>query len=310
MIERMSELGADRTKPGVIPLRPLGIAEILEGAVATIRKYPGLMLGVAFVVVALTELAGLVLTRTVLEDFQRVVLPQGTLTRQQALDMLADLAPVWGVTVAIGLVSRTLLSGLITVVVGRSVLGERLPGRVAWQQVRPRLVPLLGLTVLFSLLVAAAPVAGMALTLLLGGSGGTVFLIAGIVLAVWLYVRFSLATPALVLEPAGITQALRRSALLVRGAWGRTFGILLVALLITFLISSVIQMPFSAAAGTGQGGSLGLGAALLLTLGATIARMITAPFTGAVTALVYVDRRMRKENMQHALAQAARTEDD
>jgi hypothetical protein len=42
-------------KPGVIPLRPLGVGEILDGAISTIRANPRLMLGLSALVAVVTQ---------------------------------------------------------------------------------------------------------------------------------------------------------------------------------------------------------------------------------------------------------------
>ena len=46
-------------KPGVIPLRPLGVGEILDGAVTTIRRNPAPMLGLSAIVAVITSCSGL-----------------------------------------------------------------------------------------------------------------------------------------------------------------------------------------------------------------------------------------------------------
>src|SRR5688572_28137295 len=43
-------------KPGVIPLRPLGLGEILDGAITTMRTYPKQVLGVSVLISAITNL--------------------------------------------------------------------------------------------------------------------------------------------------------------------------------------------------------------------------------------------------------------
>lgn len=302
----MSDLGAGREQPGVIPLRPLAIPEILQGALATMRRQPALLLGVAFVVVGITELISLAVTWNLVADIEPLTSGRTTLTPNERLELLGTLASRLGVSLAIGLIAQAFLSGLVTVVVGKAVLGRRLAPRQAWREVRPRLLPLLGLTVLYTLMVLVGPVIAALLTIVSGGGGALVFFVAGAAVALWLYVRFSIATPALVLEPASIGAALRRSALLVKGAWGRTFGILLLALVAAFTLSLLIQLPFNSLTAPAPDETAGLGAALFATFGATIAGMISYPFTAGVTALIYIDRRMRNENMQVALSRAAR----
>src|SRR5687767_4983300 len=49
-------------KPGVIPLRPLGVGEILDGAISSIRRDPRVMLGVSALVVIASTLLQSVIT--------------------------------------------------------------------------------------------------------------------------------------------------------------------------------------------------------------------------------------------------------
>jgi hypothetical protein len=184
------------------------------------------------------------------------------------------------------------LSGFITVIVGHAVLGKPVTFAQAWEEFKPRLLPLLGATLLSGLVI-------------------TVGLILCIAPGVWLWVMFALVTPALVLERCGVGTAFGRSKALVNGAWWRTFGILLLTVVIGWVISSIISLPFTlmGSATTGFTGdptaALSVGSLILSTIGAIIASTITLPFSSAVTVLVYVDRRMRSEGMDIELQRAA-----
>src|SRR5664280_2211383 len=48
-------------KPGVIPLRPLGLSELLDGAIAIVRTYPKVTLGLSAIVMTVTQLIRLVI---------------------------------------------------------------------------------------------------------------------------------------------------------------------------------------------------------------------------------------------------------
>lgn len=278
-------------KPGVVPLRPLGVGEILDGAVSTMRSQPRLMLGVAAVVVTITQLVStLVLwlafrsSGPVLEDPEPSIEDLGP--------VLASLLGGVGVTVVITLVAQAFLVGFVTVVVGRAVLGQRLSFDEVWQELRPRLLPLLGLTMLYTTMVAV---------------GLVLCIVPGVVLAV----MFGLATPALVFERCGIGTALGRSRTLVRGSWWRVFGVLLLALVISFLIGLIIGLPFSLAGAALDGGLAAQDAVPSLArlsldgVGSIIAGIITYPFSAGVGALLYVDQRMRREGLDIELARAA-----
>ncbi|RZQ62614.1 hypothetical protein [Amycolatopsis suaedae] len=282
-------------KPGVIPLRPLGLTEILDGSITTIRRHPGIMLGFSAVVVAVTQLLGLGFLFLLLPAVDDVPLPDPQATPEQMLsalgDLYANIAITNGPFLVLTFIATTFLSGVLTVVIGRAVLGRPIKFGEALAEARSRFLPLLGLSVLYLLMVVV---------------GGVLCIIPGIFLYVW----FALATPALVLEKGSIMESFRRSTVLVRGAWWRVFGVLLLAWVITNAITFVIGLPFGALAGistVSDSDSLAdlLAVQLLPSLGSVIAGTITLPFTAAVTSLVYIDQRMRREGMDIQLARSA-----
>src|SRR5438132_208808 len=68
-------------------------------------------------------------------------------------------------------------------------------------------------------------------------------------LSLWILVRWAVAIPVLLNERAGPVAALSRSWHLTRGSWWRTFGILVVAILIEYVASdivTVIGLPIAA----------------------------------------------------------------
>jgi hypothetical protein len=77
-------------------------------------------------------------------------------------------------------------------------------------------------------------------------------------------------------------------------------------------ITGVLLIPFLVVAGTGGGvfttsasAAPTLGALVVLSLGQLVAQTLTLPFTAAVRALLYVDRRIRVEALDVAIRQAA-----
>ncbi|MGW4630994.1 hypothetical protein ACWEMU_33745, partial [Streptomyces rubiginosohelvolus] len=138
--------------------------------------------------------------------------------------------------------------------------------------------------------------------------------------AVWLWVRFSLAPTVVVFEGQSPVAALRRSAQLVRGTWWRVFGVGLLAYVLASMIGYMIQMPFQmvgmlpglfepedmgADPSGGELIALFGGLILLSFISQLIAQLFTAIFPPLVTGLLYVDLRMRTENLGPILAEAA-----
>ncbi|MEV6239344.1 hypothetical protein [Lentzea sp. NPDC051838] len=284
-------------KPGVIPLRPLAVGEIIDGAITTMRKYPVLLLGAAAVVAAITNIVGLLVQLPFLADLTAAAtLDPNTATQQEIVDRalkgITGFLTGTALSLVLALIGTVFLSGFITVVVGHAVLGRPVTFAQAWDEFKPRLLPLLGATLLSTLVIMV----GVVLCIIPG---------------IWVGVMFSLIGAVVVLERGGVGTAFSRSRALVNGAWWRTFGILLLAAVISWVISSIIGLPFGllGAATTGFSddptAALSAGSLVLSAIGGIIASTITLPFTSAVNVLVYVDRRMRAEGMDIELQRAA-----
>lgn len=281
--------GFQGDQPGVIPLRPLRLGEILEGAFATMRRHAGVVFGTSAVVAFIGALLMFLADLYVLPDV-RMIDPNATQEQQleQARQQLFDTLPANGVLLLVTLLTQTLITGLLMVVVGRAVLGKAITFAEAWADFKPRLPALLGLTIVVTIITMI----------------GTFLLIIPGVAA---YVFLALATPALVLERGTVGSAMKRSFNLVSGSWWRVFGYLLVALLITTVISFVIQLPVSMSLPVS--GEMSTGQQLMSEIGYGIAQTITVPFASAVTALIYIDQRIRRENLGPELQRAAQLPD-
>jgi hypothetical protein len=133
-----------------------------------------------------------------------------------------------------------------------------------------------------------------------GVIGALIGIPLGFVLMVWLYVLFVLAAPAVVIERLGVRAALARARLLVKGRWWRVSGILLLTLLITiFMGFFALRIPFLVVEyvffGNDRGGIEVFLQLALDTAGRIVSWTLTIPFDAGVIALLYVDRRMRRE---------------
>jgi hypothetical protein len=280
-------------RPGVIALRPLNVGDMLDGAIKAIRRHPGLILGSSAIVAVIGSGLTLIAQLWVLPAIPVIRQLGPAATPQEQLDQLTDamgpLAVSAVVTLVIALLTRTFLSGFLTVVMGKAVLGKPVTLGEALREAKPRWLPLLGLTVVYTLAVMA----------------GSILCIIGAVVP---YVFFALASPALVLERGRIGRSLGRSRQLVSGSFWRTFGILLLAGLLGWVVSLIIQTPFSAGSllnAFSGSTSQGTGSLVLQSVGSMIAEAVVTPFTALVTVLVYIDLRMRKEGMDIELARAA-----
>ena len=304
-------------KPGIVPLRPLGLGEVLDGALGYIRAHPRVVLGASAIVAVISQIVQVVLQLVVTSSAEGL---GGSPDLAQVTGLLAGAGVTGFVGAIITLVATAVLTGVLMVVISRSVLGAPVdPGEV-WRAARPRVPGVLGVAVLVALIALGILVVGAVPGLLLlavdGVLGGVVIgigVLAAIVVVVWLSVSWSLATPAYVLEGVGVTEALRRSWFLVTGRFWPVFGIQLLGGIIAAVIAAVIALPFQfigtalgvATANGDPAAITSLPVLLISAIGAIIATTLTTPFQAGVSGLLYVDQRMRREGFDIELQRAA-----
>lgn len=308
-------------RPGIIPLRPLGVGEILDGAVSTMRAHWRTVLGLTLAVSVIAQTAIILVQRYLLPEPPSIdANATGSEALRQAADSLRASLLDLGPSLLITMLATLFTTAVLTVVISRSVLGRPVTLSDAWAEARPRLLPLLGLTLLLAVMAAAIMTVGLLPGFLLGDTAGVglafLGLLAACVVLAWLMVRFCLASPTLMLERQSITASMRRSAKLVRGAWWRVFGILVLTWLLTLIVTVVIGIPFGIIAMVVDGGgmsafltdganSFGWPFLIVSGIGDVIVATITYPLSAGVTALLYVDQRIRREALDLELARAA-----
>jgi hypothetical protein len=312
-------------KPGVIPLRPLGVGEILDGAISTIRAKPRLMLGLSAFVAVLAQLVTVPISWFLLHDAGDRAFSLGSSNdTQSAQDVSVTVSSLLAsaTQIFITLVATLLLTGILTVVLSRAVLGQEIDAKQAWQQARPRLLALFGVTVLVFLIVVGSGIVSLGPGIVLAVVGASdvaigFALVIGILLffcfALYLYVAFALAPAIVVLEKQPVVASLRRSRRLVKGAWWRTFGILLLVNIIAAIVGNIFSGIFLFAAYIAGGAGSGfenfnpytLAPLIISGVGAVLGAAITWPFTAVASALIYIDRRMRREGLDLELSRAA-----
>ncbi|MEW9547097.1 glycerophosphoryl diester phosphodiesterase membrane domain-containing protein [Nonomuraea sp. NPDC050783] len=306
-------------RPGIIPLRPLGVGDILDGTIKLIRSNPKAVLGLSVLAALLTSVPLAVGQAFVLDTVADNLDEPGTASAGTPLTGLAAQYGGTLVSYAVQFVVVTLLTGVLTRILGRAVFGGHLGAGEAWRLVKGRVPALFGvvglMVVIMVVPLAAFVLIGVALAVNGAGVGavlGVTVLFIVLYLAYYLYfrTRFAFASPAVVLEGRGPLDAMRRSWHLVTGDFWRVFGILLLTSLLVGLVSSILSLPFTLA-GT-LFGMFGAGSvanavvsAVLIAIGGTLAAMLTYPFEAGVAGLLYADRRMRGEAFDLVLQTAA-----
>jgi hypothetical protein len=303
-------------RPGVVPLRPLGVGEIIDGAISTMRQHWKLQLGLSAVVVTVVSILQAGALWLVYRNTSGI--ESGDVTGPET-SAAANVAQI--ITVVVGQLAQMVLLGILVFIVSRAVLGEDVTPHQAWSAVKPHLWKLIWLSVLVMLLMGV--LVGTAVLITVGvavagaptGAVVAVAIVCGLAAvpgAVWLWVKLGVAAPSLVLERTGIRGAMRRSFRLVRRSWWRVFGVLLLSMVISTVLGGIIQTPFTFGAFLFGNFDLdgneapGVWFYVLTTIGSAIAGTITYPFTAGVAALLYIDLRMRREALDITLVRSAR----
>ncbi|MER7760894.1 hypothetical protein [Streptomyces sp. NPDC097619] len=322
-------------QPGVVPLRPLTLGDVIGGSFSAFGRYWKPLLGVALafqgLITAVTALLAGLGYAFVHQDVSALVsLPEGSEVPER------HLAPILAWSIPLGIfvlvtefLCMLLIATAATAVVQEAVTGRPLTFGALWRRSWSRLPSVLGTYLLTMLVVAVPLLPGLAVLVAAiaaessTGSGRDLVLLAPLLFlaalpaCVWIGVRLLLAPAVAVCENLGPVRALRRSAHLVRGDWWRTFGIALVGGLIAGAVGYVIQMPFAIAgvlsliptslSAEADGGSvLGLVIgmfvyAAFLLVGMVVSQIFQIGYMQLVTGLLYVDQRLRREDLASAL---------
>ncbi|MFF3318793.1 oxidoreductase [Streptomyces sp. NPDC003035] len=327
-------------KPGVIPLAPMGLSQILTGAFAAIGRYWKPLLGVAaaaFGAALLVLAAAGGIAYTVVADHLPGVfdLPSGQdPSWEDGRPLLIAFGCVWLIAMIGMVVASALVYAACPAVLQEAVLGRRTTFGAVWRRAWSRTPAVLGTVFLTMLLTVPVPLivfvgtfAGLLVAL--SGSGPVALVVlsfGGAVLATlltaplaaWLWVKFSLAPSAAVLEGQGTMAAMRRSSELVRGSWWRIFGCTLaagaIAAAVNWGLQQVLSLLLSAPLSfsedaspesTGEYLLLLVPVLVIAVIGSLVGQFVSSVFPPLVTGLLYIDQRIRKENLAPALAEAA-----
>lgn len=312
-------------KPGIIPLRPLSLGEIYDGAFAAIRRNPKVMLGVVALVIAVATIVPALIAYLVSPSANRW-LDDGVVTvfdSSGSSQTSADL----GLDGFAGQVSQALLvtigvylgsivtTGLLIVAISRSVIGKSYTVSDLWTQVRSKLVGLVVISLLPSIgiLLVAGVFIGLIALLASNDAVGLVLLtslvalVAVLVSAAWLTTRFVLTPAAYVLEGQRLGASISRGWLLSRGSFWRLLGIYLLSSIITSIVANLVASPGTIIAAFlfPAGENVHPGAVAVTIFSQIIASTISTTFLSSVVALLYIDVRMRREGLDVELAAAA-----
>lgn len=307
-------------KPGIVPLRPLSLGELYDGAFGAVRHNPGVTLGLTAVIVvaavAVGTLISIPLTTLFTDLFGSLFAEVGT---EPAFEELGFTQEILGVTYGSAIGTGMLLTlatplamGVMAISVSDSVIGRKISVSDAWARTVKRAWFLIGFSLLSMLvvLVAYALATGIVVGLFLidptvGVIGIFLVLAALLVGAVWAFTRVILIPPALAVEGGGFWETCRRAWKLTRGTFWRVLGIYLLTSLILGIIGQVVAVPVSLLLSLSMVMQSGAGLAVSYGITYVITGGMSVLFLGGVIALLYIDTRMRREGLDVQLQAAA-----
>lgn len=318
-------------KPGIIPLRPLSIGDIYQGAFAAIKTNARTMFGFT------AALLGVVLVISIATNYAiiNLVLPNYLSPSSPYAAVFTSLSGSFsqlGGTLLQNL-ATVLLSGLIVVAVSRSVLGRVASSKEVWERTKSKFLPLIGLNIITSIISGLMMIIGIVVFFVLLASvastaktdreflqdlgvslvGLLILMVISALVSSYLYIKFSVAPPAMVLENLGVFAAIGRSWSLTRGNFWRLFGINILTAVITSMVAGIfvgiadalgaIFIVVGSSSPEDVIASLNTTYILVMVM-STIAQLLILPFTSSVNALLYIDLRMRKEGLDVELRNA------
>ena len=312
-------------QPGIIPLRPLTVGELFNGAFQAVRVNPQTMFGFAFAIMAVVGLVQAFFASSSTSSLTRA------LSSGDTEDLVYSLGNSMGsfVTSGLTLLATAFLSGMLALTVWDAVLGRKSSPADAWHRFSPRFVPVLLATLLIGIIEFVAIVVVLLVFLIpfflvvvntasarsydsasagIGGALSIIFLmiVALIVIACFLTVKFAFTSSAVVLEGLGPVDAMKRSWSLSKGSFWRILGRILLIGVVIGLISSVLGGIVGAILGVGANAADSVG--MLVAFSAFVSALLSAvviPVQSSFYTLMYLDERMRKENLAPMIAQEA-----
>ncbi len=327
-----------------IPLRPLGVLELLDGAIGAVRALGTGVIVRASAVAGVCALAGLGVLwafdaamksairlnpLTTTDDFGVTTVQYGQTSGAAAFGVFAVsvLIPAvfcgFAATVVAGLLSRPVkeyIDGNANGSGGSGSSGSSGQGTNAVRPATPRIPRLCVLAAITALprIVFTGLFVVLALAAANNPSGSyagiyTLLILVGVPVCYWFTAQFAVAAPASVLEGLGPASALRRGGKLVTaGRWRVLWASLLTLAITTAVTMSLIVLQYSIYYGHGisdllNGDPVDSSTYWWLAADVVVAALfsaLTVPFRAAVAALLYVDRRFRREGLDIRIAWA------
>ena len=261
-------------------LRPLGIGEILDVAIKITTRHWWTLVRIVLIVVVPLELASAAID---------ISAAGGAFTTggETGFDETGAFDPdaLWtfiaavAAAVTLSLLAQTIATGACFKAVADAYLGREPSWKNSLAGTVKRLHSIIWISVL---------------TYVLGGLG----LVACIIPGIWLFIAWTVAVPAHLTEGVKGRKALGRSFSLVRNYWWRTFALVVLGSLLAGIVTVALGGALGALTFSADSEITVIVASVAASI---VAGVITTPFVAAMTIVLYIDLRVRKEGFDLAL---------
>ncbi|MDO5744135.1 MAG: hypothetical protein Q4P23_06680 [Micrococcaceae bacterium] len=318
---------APAAKPGVLELRPLGFADLLDATFAVVRRAPLPTVANAILVQLVPALLSLLLIQrldvTVL-GVERLLAdaaagPGSAAWEPGAWARIFEepwqfYAGAGAALLAVQLLANVLVVGPTTVAAMRAVLGLGTGWGRGLVLSGPAMLRIAGWNLLLGLgSVLLVGLLGAGTIVLAGAVGFPAAVLAMLavvlmlmVVGVWVGIRLSMVPTLLVTRAGGILRAARSSWVLARGSWWRIAGILLVVAVVLGILEGVLSQLVSVVGAEllGANGTFTTWIVLGVVLNALVGALGMV-LGQLMLVMLHVDLRIRTERLDLALATEA-----
>ena len=246
--------------------RVLVLSDVIERAFAFYRLHWRALMGFVAILVVPVQFLDEYLNRN-----YHHALFVGTRTTQSQAGHAAVIA------LAISAITLFVVQPLVNGGLARAVASFHLGRTPGAGDILDGALPFLGPVLLVMILYALVVLGGLILLVLPG---------------IFFAIRFQFGVPAVVLEKERGTEALRRSWRLTKDNFWRLFGILLIAGILAAIANAIFTIPTVLATH-----NMGPSGWIIRAVGGSVAAVLTTPFTQLVAVLLYLDLRVRKEDL-------------
>lgn len=280
--------------PGqLLPLRPLTVADLLDGAFRILRSLAGPLVLLVLAIYAPYHLASSFLTARMIPELQDPVAVERFFeTAEPDLELLARLFTVGGGFAIVALLLNVIVGGAIVWLVLARDRGQDVTLPAALRAGLARSGATLGAATLTVLGALAVTLGGGLLTVATTPFLGLVVLpfaaLAWLVAVAMLF----LLLPVAIAEGGGPLRTFGRTVTLLRRRFGRILGLTVLTAIVLIAVAAGVTVLLSQLALLA-----GPFAWLVEAVGSTLLRMLALPVAVLVALLVYVDVRVRFEGL-------------